>query len=94
MLLSEVGRRLLLTSGSVTYAMDKLEKLGLVQRVACPQDRRKIYAHLTDAGKEKIESVFPPHAEAITEAVSGLSSDEQDAAVELLKKMGLFAAKF
>src|SRR5690349_7706650 len=52
--LGEVAERILLTTGSVTYVIDQLEKQGLVRRRPCPTDRRVIYAELTDAGTERI----------------------------------------
>jgi MarR family transcriptional regulator, 2-MHQ and catechol-resistance regulon repressor len=90
--LSEIGKHLLLTSGSVTYVVDKLEKQGLVKRVDCPEDRRAIFAHLTDEGRERIEQIFPAHAECLRETLSGLSPEEQEIATVLLRKLG-FGAK-
>ena len=89
--LSEVGKHLLLTSGSVTYVVDKLEKQALVRRVACPEDRRVIHAALTDAGRERIEACFPRHAERLRQVLSGLSPEEQEIATVLLRKLGLHA---
>lgn len=89
--LSEVGKHLLVTSGSVTYVIDKLEKQGLVQRVACPEDRRVIHACLTDAGRERIEECFPRHAEYLRQTLSGLSAEEQEIATVLLRKLGRYA---
>lgn len=86
--LSEVGKHLLLTSGSITYMMDKLEKQELVERKACSEDRRVIYARLTDAGRERIETIFPEHAETLREILSGLSAEEQEIATVLLRKLG------
>jgi len=86
--LGEIAERILLTTGSVTYVIDQLQKQGLVERRSCPTDRRVIYADLTDAGRERIESIFPDHARRIVGAVSGLSSEEQELATVLLKKLG------
>src|SRR6478609_822738 len=45
--LGEIADRILITTGSVTYVIDQLEKQGLVARRACPTDRRIIFAELT-----------------------------------------------
>jgi MarR family 2-MHQ and catechol resistance regulon transcriptional repressor len=86
--LGEVAERILLTTGSVTYVIDQLVKQGLVERRACPTDRRVIYAELTDAGRDRIAAIFPSHSERIKLAVAGLSKEEQALAVDLLRKLG------
>jgi MarR family 2-MHQ and catechol resistance regulon transcriptional repressor len=77
MLLGEVQRSLLVSSGGVTYLVDRLERRGLVRREACPDDRRARYAALTPAGAEFVAAIFPDHAAAVRRAVAGLSRDEQ-----------------
>ena len=89
--LGEIAERILLTTGSVTYVMDQLEKRGLARRVACPTDRRVSYAELTADGQALMQTLFPQHAECLRKAVSGLTSEEQEAAMKLLKKLGLSA---
>lgn len=89
--LNDVGKNLLLTSGSITYFIDKLEKQGLVKRMACPNDRRVTHACLTDAGRERIEAIFPQHAETLREILGGLSAEEQEIATVLLRKLGMYA---
>jgi len=89
--LQQIGEKILMTSGNITYVVDKLENKGFVKRVACPKDRRVIYAEITDEGKRFMEEVFPEHTEAIRKAVSGLTSEEREQAIKLLKKLGLAA---
>jgi MarR family transcriptional regulator, 2-MHQ and catechol-resistance regulon repressor len=92
LLLGEIQRRILLSSGGITYIVDRLEKKGLVERRRCEDDRRAIYAALTDEGEAKIRSIFPQHARAIAHAVSGLSRAEQAQAIDLLRRLGRDAA--
>jgi MarR family transcriptional regulator, 2-MHQ and catechol-resistance regulon repressor len=93
LLLGEVQRKILVTSGGITYLVDRLVEKGLVKREECAEDRRARYAVLTPAGSALIRKVFPQHAMAIERAVSGLSTAEQREAVQLLRKLGLTAAK-
>jgi MarR family 2-MHQ and catechol resistance regulon transcriptional repressor len=86
-----LAERLLLATGSVTHVIDQLEKQDLVKRVACPRDRRVLYADLTEKGRALIADIFPAHAASIRQAVAGLSPEEQEAATTLLKKLGLAA---
>ncbi|MEO8200387.1 MAG: MarR family transcriptional regulator [Gemmatimonadota bacterium] len=87
--LSEIGQKLLVTSGNVTYVMDNLCELGLVVRERCADDRRVIYAKLTPKGEALIDKTFPRHAAEILELFSALSPEEQDTLRALLKKLGL-----
>jgi MarR family transcriptional regulator, 2-MHQ and catechol-resistance regulon repressor len=92
LLLGEVQRKILVTSGGITYLVDRLVEKGLVKREECAEDRRARYAVLTPAGTALIRKIFPQHAVEIERAMSGLTTAEQREAVHLLKKLGLAAA--
>src|SRR4051794_7934280 len=89
--LQQIGGKILLASGSITYVVDKLEHKDYLLRVACKKDRRVTYAQITQKGKEFIESVFPEHEKGIDELTSILTADEKQAAIEILKKLGKHA---
>jgi MarR family 2-MHQ and catechol resistance regulon transcriptional repressor len=93
LLLGEIQRKVLVTSGGITYLVDRLVAKGLVQREPSPDDRRARYAVLTPAGKELIERIFPAHAESLARTFSALSAREQAQATALLRKLGLAAAQ-
>ncbi|HEV2471559.1 MAG TPA: MarR family transcriptional regulator [Chthonomonadales bacterium] len=86
--LGAVADRVLLTSGSITYVIDQLEQQGLVRRVACPTDRRSLFADLTENGRQRIAASFPSHAACIQQALSALSPEEQETVAALLKRLG------
>jgi MarR family transcriptional regulator, 2-MHQ and catechol-resistance regulon repressor len=86
--LGRVSELILLTSGSTTYIADKLEKRGLIVRRSGQEDRRVVYAEITDAGRALIERIFPGHAAAMRDAMSGLDPAEMRQAVALLKRLG------
>lgn len=92
-LLGEVQKRVLVSSGGITFLVDRLTKRGLVERTNCPTDRRARYAVLTAKGEELLRGIFPAHAKAMCKAVSGLSAADQKVATALLKKLGLSAAE-
>ncbi len=92
-LIGEVQRRILLSSGGITYTVDRLTDKGLVERRDCPQDRRARYAALTPRGDELMRRIFPGHARCIEEAVGGLDAEEQEQATRLLRALGLAAAR-
>ena len=92
--LQQIGGKILLASGSITYVIDKLEKKSFLERVACPNDRRVTCAQITESGKEMIESMFPDHEMRIHSLLSVLTSEEQEVAISLLKKIGHYADEY
>lgn len=94
LLLGDLQRKVLVSSGGITFLVDRLAARGLVERQECPSDRRARFAALTRDGQALMKRIFPPHADAMLRAVSGLSAAEQRTATALLRKLGLAAAEF
>ena len=90
---NEIGRRVDLTSGSITTAIDRLEDRGLVARAAHASDRRARVVDLTPDGKARIAQVFATHKEAMDRAAQGLSKAERGTLIQLLKKLGTTAER-
>src|SRR5450631_4409311 len=74
---NEIGRRVELTSGAITTAVDRLESRGLVTREAHPSDRRARIVRLTTRGEEQAATVFAGHKTAMDCAARGLSKTER-----------------
>lgn len=87
--LQQIGNKILLASGSITYVIDKLEKRGYLDRVSCPSDRRVTYAEISEKGSQFMEELFPLHEQHLHELLNALSVEEKDTAINLLKKLGL-----
>jgi MarR family 2-MHQ and catechol resistance regulon transcriptional repressor len=92
-LLGELQRKILISSGGVTYVVDRLEAKGLVERRPHPADRRARFAALTGEGRKLMRRIFPAHAAHLERVLSGLSVSEQRQATELLKRLGRRAAE-
>ncbi|MEQ9105673.1 MAG: MarR family transcriptional regulator [Rhodothermales bacterium] len=88
--ISAIGGNILLTSGSMTYVIDKLEKRGWIARRACGEDRRVTYIDLTPEGRSVIEPVFDEHAGFLQDLFTGLNAQEQETATSLLRRLGLY----
>ncbi len=88
---NEIGRRIELTSGAITTAVDRLESRGLVTREAHESDRRARIVRLTARGEEEAAKVFAGHKTAMDSAASGLSKTERATLIQLLKKLGTSA---
>jgi MarR family 2-MHQ and catechol resistance regulon transcriptional repressor len=91
--INEIGKKILLTSGSITVAVDRLEKRGLVERRAHGTDRRARIVHLTKEGRRLITRAYAQHAADLERLVSAsLTTVERATLIRLLKKIGYQAA--
>ena len=93
MLLGEVQRRILVSSGGITFLVDRLTGKGLVERRSCASDRRARYAALTPKGQTLVGEIFPEHAAAITRSMRALSTAQQAQVADLLRALGHYAAE-
>jgi MarR family transcriptional regulator, 2-MHQ and catechol-resistance regulon repressor len=89
--ISSIGAKLYLTNGSMTAAIDRLERKGLVERIAHETDRRTKLVHLTKMGRQVINPIFREHAAVIHAATNGLKREEKELVVELIKRLGKYA---
>ena len=86
-----IGKKLLLTSGSITTAVDRLVARGYVARRDDPNDRRVRVVELTKAGRGLIEPAFARHEQDLERIASVLTSAERITLVNLLRKLGTSA---
>ena len=87
-----LGPKVWLTPGSISVAVDRLVKKGLVSRKDHPGDRRVRQVELTAKGRALIARGFKGHAAAMETVVSVLSKNERLTLLRLLKKLGKHAA--
>jgi MarR family 2-MHQ and catechol resistance regulon transcriptional repressor len=83
-----LGRKMLLSSGSITTAVDRLVRRDLVARSDDPDDRRVRRVALTAAGRALIAPAFERHAADLEDVVADLTPDERSTLVTLLRKVG------
>jgi len=88
---NEIGEKVLLTSGSITTAIQRLEKKGLVARKRDDVDRRVMRISLTDEGQKRIEASFTEHSERLDDLFSVLSEEERTQFGDLVRKVGIEA---
>jgi len=90
--ISEIQAKVLLASGSMTAAVDRLESKGLVIRKTTDQDRRARVLEHTAKGRRLIERAFAEHARHLESAMSVLDEQEKQRLYVGLKKLGQFVA--
>jgi MarR family 2-MHQ and catechol resistance regulon transcriptional repressor len=88
--ISEIQAKVLLASGSMTAAVDRVESMGLAIRKTTAKDRRARLLELTPRGRRLIERAFADHAEHLENAMSVLDDEEKRQLHSGLKKLGQF----
>ena len=83
-----IGEKVLLTSGSITTAVDRLEKKDLVKRERSELDRRIVLVHLTESGRTWITRAFYEHAEKLERLFSVFDEEERAQFAKLNRKLG------
>src|SRR3984885_4573990 len=91
--ISVIGEKVLLASASMTSAIDRLEKRGLVQRTTCNSDRRIRLVELTCDGRKFIEEIYTRHEKDLESIASELDDNERRTLYDGLKKIGRAAKK-
>jgi MarR family transcriptional regulator, 2-MHQ and catechol-resistance regulon repressor len=86
--IKDLGAKVLLTSGSITTAIDRLERRGLVERWDDENDRRSRIVRLTSLGRQMIRKAFAEHRIAMEQAISGLSVEDRGRLIDLLRRLG------
>lgn len=85
---SALGKKVLLSSGSMTAAVDRLERRGWVERTFAATDRRARIVRLTVEGSKLIRKLFAEHTRDMEAAFSHLNALEREALANLLRKLG------
>ncbi|MFP7492794.1 MarR family transcriptional regulator [Terribacillus saccharophilus] len=89
--IQKIGSKVLLSSSSISYVVDRLVQKEMIRRRPCPDDRRITFATLTDKGRTFMEDYFPKHEQAIHNILAGLDDDEKAQVIEHIKTLGLHA---
>lgn len=90
--MSAVGKKVLLANASMTSAIDRLEKRGLVVRKDDAEDRRIRLIHLTPKGKGLISAVYERHQRHLEQLMADITQTERTQLYRGLKKLGFAAA--
>ncbi len=87
--LSDLADKVLLSKSGLTRLVDRLVEQGYVERVACPKDRRSIYAVLTYEGQKAREDAWPTYSRLIQGLFGGQMTDGE---AKLLTRVMLASA--
>lgn len=84
---AELGEKTLITKGTLTGILDRLEEKGLIRRRHSAEDRRSITVSLTSEGDAWFRRVFPAHIAFLKERFARLSAEEQSRAIAALRRI-------
>jgi len=85
---SELAQDMMISTSAMTNRLDRLEKRGLIERLADPRDRRALRVVLTEAGFALAERIVVSHVATEERLVSALSPAERTELLRLLAKIG------
>ncbi len=63
--MSDLAERVLLSQSGLTRLVDRLERASLVERVRCDEDRRGLFALITDSGRARFAAARVTHLEGV-----------------------------
>lgn len=86
--IQDIGERIAITSGSMTYTIDKLEGAGLIVRQRCLEDRRRIYIAMTPAGRVLWDQVISEHMAYLDQMFEAIPQEDIALFTSLAKKIG------
>lgn len=72
----KLGEQTLITKGTLTGVVSRLEDKGFIQRIASKKDGRSQIIQLTEAGKALYTSTFPEHLQYINRLFNDYSAEE------------------
>ncbi len=83
----ELGERTMVTSGTVSKRLDRLEARGLVERRASEDDGRSRRVHLTPAGRRLIDRAMTAHTANEARLLAALPARDREALARLLARL-------
>lgn len=81
--MAEIADTVVVTRGGVTKLVDRLVARGYLERVPSPDDRRVIYAELSEAGRQALREVQPVLEQVMEQRIGSALSDDQLNALHL-----------
>lgn len=83
----KIAEKILVTSGTITYVINKLENKNLVVRRKCEKDKRIFYVSLTEEGNKLISEVFKNHKEFLDNLLMDMDENSKKDLLSNLIKM-------
>ncbi|MEO6422789.1 MAG: MarR family transcriptional regulator [Candidatus Nitrotoga sp.] len=82
-----LGEKTLVTKGTLTGVLERLEGKGVIKREINKEDARSQLIGLTEEGQQLFEKIFPEHVDYLNQAFSKLTAEELDEISGSLEKL-------
>jgi DNA-binding MarR family transcriptional regulator len=83
----ELGEKTLVSKGTMTGVLERLEAKGLIEKLMNDEDGRSYKIGLSKSGDKLFKKVFPEHVDYLGKAIGKLSKKELEQAVRVLKEI-------
>jgi len=83
----QLGAGTLITKGTLTGVLDRLEAKGLISRVRGEQDTRQTFVSLTPEGERVFQETFQPHVDFLARFFGRMPAEHQAQLVALLREL-------
>lgn len=83
----QLGEGTMITKGTLTGVLDRLEAKGLIQRTRGEQDSRQVFVKLTPEGEAVFQQTFQPHIDFLGRYMGHMPPEHQQQLAELLREL-------
>jgi DNA-binding MarR family transcriptional regulator len=88
--MTDISKKMGHSTAAATGLVDRLEKLGYVQRLHASEDRRKVMVQITKKGVDLVERIREDIVSSLVTLMVDLDENEQDALLKTYGKISTF----
>jgi len=84
----KLGEVAIVTSGTITHSVNKLVKMGYVEKIQDEKDKRIFWVQITDEGSKNYKEVHGKHIKYLDDLLEDFSEEDKSSLIELIKTFG------
>jgi DNA-binding MarR family transcriptional regulator len=87
MKMADISNQVVITTGGITKLIDRLIEQGYIKRQPCQEDRRIVWACITDKGTKAFKEALASHNASLRKHMSGLTETEIETVSKIMNKL-------
>ena len=87
MKMADIANQVVITTGGITKLVDRLIEQGYLKREPCAEDRRIVWACITDKGSKAFNKALESHNASLKKHMSGLTETEIQTVSKIMNKL-------